>query len=298
MELSWIEDFLSIAQTGNFTKSAQLRHLTQPALSRRIRALEQWLGADLIDRNSYPAKLTQAGERFLEPARVISQQLGSARAAMRRQGAHEQSLRFALPHTLAISYFPQWLARLQSQYHVFPSTLAAGNVHDAVQSLVEGNADLLICYHHEAQPVALDPARYPFLPLGSEPVRAYTRADGDGQPMFNLEADAPVPFLHYAREASLRRIVDRVLEIAPPRAPLLPRYETAMAENLKNMVLEGHGVAFLPASAAARELREGTLVEADDTRRATTLEVRIYRDTRRAHAAIDALWAHLQATPA
>lgn len=52
MEIGWLEDFISLASTGNFSRSADERNISQSAFSRRIRALEHWLGADLIDRAS------------------------------------------------------------------------------------------------------------------------------------------------------------------------------------------------------------------------------------------------------
>ncbi|MCK7497041.1 MAG: LysR family transcriptional regulator [Comamonadaceae bacterium] len=48
-------------------RSAQLRHVTQPAFSRRIQALEAWAGIDLVDRSSYPTRLTPAGETLPRP---------------------------------------------------------------------------------------------------------------------------------------------------------------------------------------------------------------------------------------
>src|SRR5574337_230523 len=68
MELKWLEDFLSLAETGSFSRSAEQRHVTQPAFSRRIRALESWLGVALIDRSTYPTTLTPAGEAFKSSA--------------------------------------------------------------------------------------------------------------------------------------------------------------------------------------------------------------------------------------
>ena len=63
METKWLEDFVSLAETRSFSRSAQLRHVTQPAFSRRIQALEAWAGIDLVDRSSYPTRLTPAGEK-------------------------------------------------------------------------------------------------------------------------------------------------------------------------------------------------------------------------------------------
>ena len=49
VETKWLEDFVSLAETRSFSRSAQLRHVTQPAFSRRIQALEAWVGVDLVD---------------------------------------------------------------------------------------------------------------------------------------------------------------------------------------------------------------------------------------------------------
>ena len=50
METKWLEDFVSLAETRSFSRSAHLRHVTQPAFSRRIQALEAWAGTDLVDQ--------------------------------------------------------------------------------------------------------------------------------------------------------------------------------------------------------------------------------------------------------
>jgi DNA-binding transcriptional LysR family regulator len=75
METKWLEDFVSLAETRSFSRSAQLRHVTQPAFSRRIQALEAWAGIDLVDRSSYPTRLTP-GRR--DPARAGAGDAGSA----------------------------------------------------------------------------------------------------------------------------------------------------------------------------------------------------------------------------
>lgn len=297
MEFNWIEDFLSVAETGNFTRSAQVRHLTQPALSRRIRALEHWLGADLIDRTSYPAKLTPAGEAFRGEAAAILERLNATRALVRRHAsAAKQAVRFALPHTLSLSFFPQWLTGVHRRYGVFASRVVAGNVHDAVLNFVEGNSDLLLCYYHPAQPIELDAKRYPFLRLGIETVRAYSPCDRTRRPRYDVAAaKAPLPLLNYSPEAYLRRVVDRILEQSPVKVPLVPQHETAMAEGLKNMVLEGHGIAFLPASTVSRDVRNGRLAAIGDVAWSAELDIRLYKDDRREHAAVSKLWDFLAA---
>ena len=68
MELQWIDDFLALCATRNFTRAAEARCTTQSAYSRRVQRLEEWLGAALFDRDSRPVALTPAGEAFLPRA--------------------------------------------------------------------------------------------------------------------------------------------------------------------------------------------------------------------------------------
>ena len=80
METKWLEDFVSLVETRSFSRSAQLRHVTQPAFSRRIQSLEAWAGADLVDRSSYPMRLTPAGETLYPQALEMLQALQGTRA--------------------------------------------------------------------------------------------------------------------------------------------------------------------------------------------------------------------------
>ena len=107
METKWLEDFVSLAETRSFSRSAQLRHVTQPAFSRRIQSLEAWAGSDLVDRSSYPTRLTAAGETLYAQALDMLQFLNSTRAMLRAQASAGQDvIAFAVPHTLAFTFFP------------------------------------------------------------------------------------------------------------------------------------------------------------------------------------------------
>ena len=87
METKWLEDFVSLAETRSFSRSAQLRHVTQPAFSRRIQSLEVWAGTDLVDRSSYPTQLTPAGQILYAQALGFLQALQNMRALLRDQDA-------------------------------------------------------------------------------------------------------------------------------------------------------------------------------------------------------------------
>ena len=303
METKWLEDFVSLAETRSFSRSAQLRHVTQPAFSRRIQALEAWAGTDLVDRSSYPTRLTLAGETLYAQSLDMLQGLQSTRAMLRGHTAAGQDVvEFAVPHTLAFTFFPAWVSSLSDKFGPLKSRLIALNVHDAVMRLVEGSCDLLIAYHHDSQPFQLDPGRYEMLTLGQELLAPYVKPAADGTPLYALPGQAaqPLPYLGYAPGAYLGRMVDMLLKQSSTAIQLDRVYETDMAEGLKAMALEGHGIAFLPLSAVKKEVRAKKLVSAG-TGLDMLMEVRIYRERPGGKAApkslAQALWNYLQAQP-
>lgn len=287
MELKWLEDFVSLAETRSFSRSAELRHVTQPAFSRRIQALEAWLGTELIDRSVYPTRLTKAGEVFYEQALTMLSQMHEARILLRGQtGAPAATIEFAVPHTLSLTYFPKWLQRIDARMGPVRTRLRALNVHDAVLSLVEGGCDLVMGYHHPSHPVALDPGRYDMLTLGFEPISPFS-APLRGRARYPLPgtAEAPVPYLSYTQNAYLGRMTEVIVAKAPERLYLDRTYETDMAEALKAMAIAGHGVAFLPHSAVEDAVASGALIRLDRAARGVpadrftlTMEIRLYRD--------------------
>ena len=306
METKWLEDFISLAETRSFSRSAQLRHITQPAFSRRIQSLEAWAGIDLVDRSSYPTRLTAAGETFHAQALEIIGSLQATRNMMRSHAAAGADvIEFAVPHSLAFTFFPHWVMDLRKRFVALKSRLIALNVHDAVMHLTEGSCDLLLAYHHPSQPLPLPPERYQMLSLGVETLAPYAKADASGEPLFRLPA-APghrVPFLSYASGAYLGQMVEAITRLAPAPLNLESIYETDMAEGLKAMAIEGHGLAFLPTNSVARELNAGRLVRAAPPgQHELTMEIRIYRErpevARHAKAGAVALWQFLSATPA
>lgn len=302
METKWLEDFVSLAETNSFSRSAELRHVTQPAFSRRIQSLEAWLGADLIDRTSYPTRLTNAGEIFFEQAIAMLGQINNARALLRgKRTSIQTTVDFAVPHTLSLTFVPKWLTELQKNFGDINSRLLALNVHDAVMSLAEGGCDLMLCYHHPQQPLLLDPAQYEMISMGTEALRAYSRCDKSGEPDFELPGsiEEPLPFLAYANNAYLGRMVDLILNQTRQALHLDKCYETDMAEGLKMMALEGRGVAFLPESAVVRELKQKQLARADGGSDAweVSMEIRLYRERpseqRPGKAVVAKLWDYL-----
>lgn len=80
MTVSQLRYFACVAQVQNLSKAAQMLHLSQPSLSKSISKLEEELGAPLFDRAGKRLLLNERGERFLESAQLILQELEGATA--------------------------------------------------------------------------------------------------------------------------------------------------------------------------------------------------------------------------
>jgi DNA-binding transcriptional LysR family regulator len=247
-----------------------------------------------------------------EQSLEMLQALQSTRAMLRgHTTAGQDVIEFAVPHTLAFTFFPAWVSDLRENFGPIKSRLIALNVHDAVMRLVEGSCDLLIAYHHPSQPYQFDTDRYEMVSLGEEVVAPYVKPGPDGAPLYALpgKVGQPLPYLAYAPGAYLGQMVDLILKQSAMPIHFDRVYETDMAEGLKAMALEGHGVAFLPHSAVKKDLRAKKLVSAmpagtQDLQ--ITMEVRAYRErplgkegarsgTKPPKSAAQALWNYLSA---
>ena len=121
LDLEWLEDFVALAESGNFSRAAEARAIAQPAFSRHIRSLEEWVGVDLIDRGAHPVELTGGGRKFLPLVRDVLASLEAARIKARlAQGQAAASLRFAVTHALSITFFPRWLGALETRLRPGP----------------------------------------------------------------------------------------------------------------------------------------------------------------------------------
>jgi DNA-binding transcriptional LysR family regulator len=120
------------------------------------------------------------------------------------------------------------------------------------------------------------------LQLGEEVLAPFAKPDEQGHPLFQLPGDrrSPAPLLGYGPGAYLGRMVDIALKQAAVPVHLNRVYETDMAEGLKAMATEGHGIAFLPKGAVLKELKAKRLVHAAPSSPALFeigFDIRIYR---------------------
>ena len=172
MDHKWLEDLLALAQERNFSRAAEQRHVTQPQFSRRIRALELWAGADLVNRAVVPLTLTPAGEALLPVARQAVVSLHDARARIRHAQGGLDWVTLATGRTLSRTAVPLWLVRMQRQVGAFRLRLFTGSIAEGVTTLEQGGADFLLSFTHPRLPLVLDEQRFESIGFGTDELLA------------------------------------------------------------------------------------------------------------------------------
>jgi len=292
MQSKWLEDFVALAQTRSFTRAAELCHVTHPAFGRRIKALEAWAGAPLVERGSSPVTLTAAGEIFLETAQVMLRNLESSREEIRSQaGRQDRTVTLATGRTLARTLVADWLVRLnpalretRAEMRIVTRALAG-----TVLLLERFEADFSLVYHHAVLALRLDARQFTHLTLASDKLVPVVRGGPRGLPIHMLD-DKAVPYLAYAHDLALGRLVEDHLSQNPHAPDLLRRLECDSADALYEYVLKGLGVAWLPWSMVHADCKSGRLALAGDKRMEVRFDVRLYRPKRRLNPAAERVW--------
>lgn len=293
LETKWLEDFVALAATRSFSQAAQKRFVTQPAFSRRIRSLENMLGLTLVNRACTPVELTESGQLFLVTARSMVEQLGEVvRHLHNVEGKQGEVLQIAAAHSLTLGFFPEWIARLRREGMPLSTRLVATNVGEAVHSLREGSCDLILAYYDPDAALQMDPEIFPSLHLGVTSMLPVCAVGEDGQPLFDLDSGQSVPLLAYSAGAFLGRSVNLLLRQRALRSTTV--YETAMADSLKSMALQGMGVAWVPRLSVTAELARGELAVCGDEQWQVPLEIRLHRCALVRKASVRLLWRKLE----
>ena len=117
MEFRQLEYFCTISELENFTRTAEVLHVSQPSVTKAIKALESELGLKLIDRSQKHATLTEEGQAFLLHARRIMQDAENARQDMLRfrRDTHGTVL-FGMPPMVEAYLFPDFFTKFRCAF--------------------------------------------------------------------------------------------------------------------------------------------------------------------------------------
>ena len=240
-----LQSFLVVAATSSVSAAAKRLHLSQPAVTKQVRALEHTLGVKLLVRTPRGVRLTGAGELLRDYARrsaglldecqIALGDLASGRAGTLAIGAGVTTSMFQLPAMLR-SYRRQW-PRVDVRVHT-------GTSH-VIAELVRGREVDCGFVTSEIEHAGLISER-----LYSEPIWLVAAAAA------RLPSRAPlaqIPLIIFPGHTGFRRFLDRAFAAAGLHPQI--KMEIDSVEATKSLVAVGLGAAFLPAAAVDRELR-------------------------------------------
>ena len=269
MELRHVRYFVTVAEHLSFARAARALHISQPPLSRQIRALEDELGTPLLARTKRTVALTPAGAALLPEARRLLRDADALKAGARAHAAGEIG-------TLALGFIGM------AAYNVLPGVLPGFHrLHPGVRlALREATSDVLIAALRQGDiDVALvlppaDDAGVEYATLHRDGLVAAlpaTRREFRGRGPLRLASLAAEPFILFPRKVGTS-LYDHIVGLCR-RAGFSPRVEqeAIQMQTIVSLVAAGMGVALVPASLMS--MRRTGVVYRPLAERSPTVEV-------------------------
>ncbi len=298
MQIHWVKSLASLEQTGNFSQAAELNNLSQSAFSRRIQALEDWVGVPLVDRSKHPAKLTTAGEQMLEAGLQALSRVESAREQIRRMVAQpdEYVVKFAAQHSIGWRFYPIWLQAFEEQFGPIMSRLRADDLPNCIDDLERGHVDFVISYESRHAAGIGSNRHFDSLRIGRDRLIPVCKAEPDGTPMFRIDHDPKVliPYLRFRKSAPISWHIEPILSKWNLMSRLTPISEDSMGGALRIRARDGLGVAWLPQSLVEPDIEANQLTWAGGEELAIDLDIRLHRLKSNHNILIRKIWTFLK----
>lgn len=295
MDINWLQDFLAVAETRHFTQAANRRNISQAAFSRRIRALETWLGVTLIKRGTVPAQLTAEGKLFETEARETVSRLLDARASLTEFASEARSsVRIAVPHIVATARLGDWWASWCDGQSINLETHIS-DIADITSTFVSGYSDVLICHHSNLLPVPVDTRH--FLSHVIEKDRLVPVVSiGKHKQLINdvNETLKHMPLLSYSRNGYFHRVMKKVLDQSTIHMLGKHVVESEMASFIANCAERNLGVGWIPESLLNASYSE-VLMAIDQPGLTADIDLVAYVSRKKRSYACDHIWQRITA---
>jgi DNA-binding transcriptional LysR family regulator len=261
VDIQGIQAFLTVSDTGSFSRAADTLYLTQPAVSKRIQALEHSLGVALFDRIGKSIRLTEAGHALLPSCRrIVAEIAESQRIISNLRKSTSGTLSLATSHHIGLHRLPPVLREFSGSYPDVELKLSFMDSEEACKQIVYGDIELAIITlpgeNHERlemKPVWNDPLC--IVVSTRHPLAAASRLTT--RQLLNHAAILP------SRGTYTRKLIDTALGLDESVNTLL---ETHYLETIKAMVQTGLGWSMLPLSMLDKTLTELDIRHAHTTR--------------------------------
>jgi len=244
MDIAAMQALVAIAETGSFSRASEKLFLTQPAISKRIAALETELGVMLVDRLGRNTRLTEAGEILTASARRILADISNSRDAVRSLShAVAGQLQLATSHHIGIHRLPPVLKAFTQACPQVELDLKFMDSEQACELVSEGRIELAVVTLPENPADNLSTQL-----IWNDPLSIVCANE---HPLCNAKTVSPKQLANYSAVLPARGTVTRgiVLDaIAPHDANINTSLETNYLETIKMMVSVGLGWSALPES--------------------------------------------------
>jgi DNA-binding transcriptional LysR family regulator len=156
MDIPNLQAFVAVAENASFSAAAERLFLTQPAVSKRITALEQALGSPLFDRIGRQVSLTEAGRALLPRARHILEAVEDSRRALSNLSERvDGPLSFGTSHHVGLHHLPSLLRAFTGRYPAVELDIRFLDSEEACQAVLHGELELAVVTLPEPAPANL-----------------------------------------------------------------------------------------------------------------------------------------------
>ncbi len=244
MDTANLQAFIKVAESGSFSVAAQQLFVTQPAVSKRIKQLEQQLDSKLIDRKGKQIHLTQTGQALLPRARDILNRIQAAQQQVADiEGSPMGTLSIATSHHIGLHRLPPILRAFNAQYAEVDLDLHFMDSEQACQLIEQNELDMAV--------VTLpfeESAKLRFIRVWHDPLMICC---ADDHPLNQLEKPSLRDLIQHpavlpSHGTFTREAIEKALGKA--LAELEITLETNYLETIKMMVSVGLGWSILPVS--------------------------------------------------
>lgn len=256
MELRQINTFIRVVQCKSFSKAAESLRYSQPAVTVQIHQLEEELHTRLFDRMGKHIILTGPGEKFLEHAYEVLNEVNKARLSVSNLSELNGRLHIGTIASLCFAKLPAVLKLYWERHPKVTIRITTGEPEDLIEQMERGELDLIYIldepqYNNNWR--KLMERREDVVLVASPPLGAELQSI----PGLRLEHLLDKPFFLTERDANYRRVLDRFL--AARNIILTPFLECSDTSLIIKMLESGHGISLLPWYAVEKSVRLGRL---------------------------------------
>ena len=289
MRLEWIDDILAVLDAGSLARAAEKRLLTQSAFTRRVRIIEDSVGATLFDRRRKPVALMPGIEALEPELRDLSARLHMLRQTMKTASDRAgKNLAFVCQHALTTTVSPQ-VVRALSPDGETSVRVRSGNQDECLMHLISKEVDFAIMYALPDDSPSEPGNAFEAVALGVDILVPVST------PGVREKAAGPIlPVIGYPSEVFLGQVFARRINPQLPKgAAVTTIAETALTLAMVQLALTGIGIAWLPLSLVGAHLAQGNLVRLDDMLPTQALIVRMVRLAAPRTEQVERVWQHL-----